>query len=84
MRFHAPRAQRSAAGEIESLLLALGPSLRAFAEKKLAAGEVDKASGDMAISINWGFFLGVSLQQEPYYLGFTLGPLSFGSCDMQP
>ena len=31
----------------------------------------------MAISINWGSLLGLSLQQEFYYLGSILGALVF-------
>ncbi|CAE7531198.1 unnamed protein product [Symbiodinium sp. CCMP2592] len=46
--FHAPRAQRSAAGEIDALLGALGPGLRATAEKKLATGEVHKVEALLA------------------------------------
>eukprot|EP00439_Symbiodinium_sp_Y106_P077962 s1492_g16.t2 len=46
--FHAPRAQRSAAAEIDALLGALGPALRATAEKKLATGEVHKVEALLA------------------------------------
>ncbi|CAE7476318.1 TNKS2, partial [Symbiodinium natans] len=46
--FHAPRAQRSASAEIESLLAVLAPSLCATAEKKLASGEVHKVEAILA------------------------------------
>ncbi|CAE7853756.1 unnamed protein product, partial [Symbiodinium necroappetens] len=66
LRFHAPRAQRSAAAEIEALLGALGPALRATAEKKLATGDVRKVEALLATvgSARLGSLQLAEVQQE--------------------